>query len=315
MRWSELPFDLIFAIFAVAARTNKRTPLSLTFVTKEIQSVGDRVLFKDILVGTSRKTSQMLKSMFTYSCPSQRLLRAREYIRSLRALSDREIASNVLDNALRYCINLRLVVTKDITLSPAFWITSPPGLHTLGLTSVHGHRTFIVNFSSAALFCRITHLVIEELDVVDIRPLLHAPNLTHLFLGCTSRSIPPWDNSSSLPPQIRLCLVYLGFYQTYMTDSVYHKLIANSPFSDIQDGIVNHLFVPVTRHRFSNWPGSNTCRGFLVAPDNWGEPCHSAINYFTLYATGFTDRKAIYNWLEDARDFGEEIVKRRETNC
>ncbi|KAH8813427.1 hypothetical protein DL96DRAFT_1821224 [Flagelloscypha sp. PMI_526] len=304
-----LPFDLTFSVFTVAARMDKRTLLSLTFVSKEIQSIGDRVLFEDIIIGKSRKTSQILKRMFASDRCSPRLLRAREYIRSLRAPSDHEIPSDLLDNALHYCINLRLLVTKDISRRSAFWIAPPSGLHTLGLTSADGQRTFIDNFLSVELFCRITHLVIEELNWVDIRPLLHAPNLTHIFLGCTTRSIPPWNDSTSLPPQLRLCLVYLGFSEMYMTDSGYHKLIADSLFSDIQDGTVDERIVPVVRHQRSNWPGSSTCRGFLVCPQTFSEPYRDS-----LYAFDFTDRKVIYDWLEDAWNLGEEIVKQRTTN-
>ncbi|KAH8813389.1 hypothetical protein DL96DRAFT_518576 [Flagelloscypha sp. PMI_526] len=312
MYWYQLPFELILIILTLAARTDKATRLSLTCVSKELQEISDPYIFQDILVGKSRKTTQMLKKMFSRSCSSPRLIRARNYIASFRSLSKRDFEGNLLENALRYCTNLRLLVYRDIRQSSTYRVEPPSTLCTIGISQIYRPEYVASNIQSTALFRWVTHLVIEHINNHDLLPLLHASNLTHVYLGCTSYSISPWKGgAASFPPRLRLCLVYLAFFQPSMSISQYYDLIADSPLSDIQNGLTDDRFVPVIIRGYLEWPGSKSSRGFLVGPE-----CHFEAQYpgqYALFSNDFTDRKVIYDWVDAAWADGEEIVNQRQT--
>ncbi|KAH8796204.1 hypothetical protein DL96DRAFT_1644530 [Flagelloscypha sp. PMI_526] len=308
MSCSELPLELVLLILALAARLDKETQLSLTYVSKEIQDIGDRVLYEDIFVGYT-KTYKMLKQMLMNSCTNPRLLRARRYITSFR--TDAYLGTKTLDNLFIHCTNLRLFAMMDVGRKSPIRAEPPSSLRTIGIRQLWDPEVFVSEFRTTVLFRNVTRLVIEQIDYGDLRPLFHASNLTHLFLGCTLKSLPPWRSGRQMfPPRLRLCLVYLGFIKDPISDLHYYNLISRSSFSEIQEGLTDNRFVPVVLYRHSRWRGRSTCRGFLVGPDC--PPGPGISGNWTPYAVRFEDRKPIYDWLKSAWGEGEEIVSRRE---
>ncbi|KAH8813390.1 hypothetical protein DL96DRAFT_1625951 [Flagelloscypha sp. PMI_526] len=220
MSYPEIPLELVLATLTLAAQIDKQTRLSLTYVSKEVQNIGDRMLYDDIFVGYKhgRKTTHMLKQMLSRSCMNPRFLRARHYITSFRSAI--ELGNNLLENLLIHCTILRLLVIPDIHRKSTLRIEPASTLRTIGFERVYESAAFVSRFQKAVLFRGVTHLVIEQIDGGDIRPLLHASNLTHLFLGCTLRSIPPWRSVTNIfPSRLRLCLVYLGFIEDPISNS------------------------------------------------------------------------------------------------
>ncbi|KAH8813519.1 hypothetical protein DL96DRAFT_1685336 [Flagelloscypha sp. PMI_526] len=303
MDWSKTPLDLIVAIIDFAARQDKQTNLCLTHVSTEVQDIADRVLFRDIYLGIDPQTGRMLRRMLSSACSSPRFLRARAYIRSVRAPAGRGISSDLLGLVFHHCPNLQCLVSSgsesaEVSLNP------PTSFKTLGFTLLQD----MDNWIKQPFFWRITHLVIEEnIFVVDHHfRALGMSRLTHIYLGCNKSSAPPWK-VVPLPSQLQLCLVFLGFSRRGMTDERFYSVIAQSRFSDIQQGKVDNRFIPVVPYRHSMWAGSQTSRGFLVAPD-WG----MSESLWGMYPTNMVDRKLLYDWLPLAWTEGERVVKAKE---
>ncbi|KAH8813518.1 hypothetical protein DL96DRAFT_1626239 [Flagelloscypha sp. PMI_526] len=303
---SQMPLDLTLIIIDLATYGDRQTSLCLTLVSKEVQGMADRALFHDIYIDDDihPQTSQMLQTMLSPSCSSPRFLRARKYVQSVRAPAKRWIGSIVLEQVFRRCPNLRTVVSSDNNRPVIYsWlaITPPPSFKTLGFTAPWN----MDGWSNQPIFKTITHLVIEEeillLHDSRVRVMGH---LTHIFLGCSRSSVPPWTMVTLLT-QLQLYLVFLGFSHRGMTNDEFYSTIAESEFSDIQQGKVDNRFVIVVPHQHSMWAGSQTCGGFLVAPEwrmdfGWG-----------VYPTHFKDRKPLYDWIQSSWTEGERIVRAR----
>ncbi|KAH8813434.1 hypothetical protein DL96DRAFT_1685274 [Flagelloscypha sp. PMI_526] len=311
MSWTELPQELFVPIFTFAAElSDKKTLVALTRVSKRIQNIADRVLFEDILFGQRRKTTLMLKQMLSLSCTSARLLRARTYVRSFRSLIHWDMESDSNLHPLHCFPNLELLAYTNTRRSTTYWVQPPTALRTIGIARVHVPQDLLVNLCSAPLFQNLTHLVIEEIETEDIRPLLfQETKVTHMYLGCNVRSNFPWAGPTSLSPQLRLCLVYFGLFERGMSDERFHKIIEDSPLSGIEAGKVDIRIVPVIPVQRVNWTGRTTCRGFLVGPDLDENPSEI---YPGAYPDEFKDRKPLYDWVSQAWAEGEEIVRQRE---
>ncbi|KAH8813496.1 hypothetical protein DL96DRAFT_1626172, partial [Flagelloscypha sp. PMI_526] len=303
MPWSDLPFDLAFVIVSLAARQDDLTVLALTLVSNEFQDIADRVLFWDIYFRRRRLTTRMLKNMFSHYC-SARLVRARAYVTSIRAPAYHDLEINLLEGALRHCVNLRILVSRNF-LESALWITPPPKLKTVGTTYNNVLSRFWPPGSAQVypLLYGITHLVVGQ--SIYARDTLYplGSRLTHLSVGFYSYNIPPW--TVPFPQHLQLYLVHLKFSRHPATDEDFHSIVSRSQFADIQhEGRVDGRFVVVVPFSHAKWPGSKTCGGYLVAPDwDTGNP---SIN---------SSEKMLYDWLEDgAWTAGDKIVEQRRGN-
>ncbi|KAH8813431.1 hypothetical protein DL96DRAFT_1716342 [Flagelloscypha sp. PMI_526] len=290
---SQLPFDLIVAILVTAAYLEDKTAIALTLVSKETQIIADRILFSNIYF-RERNNKKLLDAIFSSQSP--RLVRARSYIRSIRAPKYDTIEGDTLKSILHHCVNLRTLVAGHLSKA-AYSIPTPPNLTTLGLPNDFALIYFwppnISHSKKHALFLGITHLVVED-SYWPVR--IQTSNLTHVFVGYRPASTPPW--TCPLPPNLQVYLIYLPS-SCFSTDADIGPILSHSPFADIQyEGRVDKRFVLVVPRSNVTWPGRETCLGFVVAPD-WNRRVPES------------SRNNLYNWLEEAWAEGEKIIQRR----
>ncbi|KAH8794206.1 hypothetical protein DL96DRAFT_1724480 [Flagelloscypha sp. PMI_526] len=136
---SQLPFDIIVAILVTAANLEDKTAIALTLVSKETQNIADRILFSNIYF-RERNNKKLLDGILSSQSP--RLVRARSYIRSIRAPKYDTIEADTLKSILHHCVNLRTLVAGHLSKA-AYSIPTPSNLTTLGVPNEFALRFFL----------------------------------------------------------------------------------------------------------------------------------------------------------------------------
>ncbi|KAH8823819.1 hypothetical protein DL96DRAFT_238122 [Flagelloscypha sp. PMI_526] len=192
--FAALPVELARYILQIGAHQHYPTAVSLSFVSKTVQSLVDPFLFQTIVL----RRYPLLGFIASFSCPSltsARLIQAREYVRCIFIQSP--IPQEHLSQLLVCCPNITCLDIRlhVITLNDLSRIT-PPCLRRVYLRVLTSDRQGF----SIPFFQNITHLTVwyplaaRSLDYIEalqhlLGQLHNLDNLTHFCTNSSTRDI------------------------------------------------------------------------------------------------------------------------------
>ncbi|KAH8823754.1 hypothetical protein DL96DRAFT_1615392 [Flagelloscypha sp. PMI_526] len=178
-----LPLDLAQYIIQIAAHQDLHSAVSLSSVSKLVQSWSDPSLFRTITL--KRYPHSILSEVSSRNITSIRLIRARKFIRRVSVVD--RIPRGHLDRLLSCCPNLScLGMAIDISTFNGALIVAPPSLRRIYIKPLRAHaQTLNIPF-----FQNITHLAfihsshLEYYGHIDAlqraaTQLRSLPNVTH----------------------------------------------------------------------------------------------------------------------------------------
>ncbi|KAH8798416.1 hypothetical protein DL96DRAFT_1639354, partial [Flagelloscypha sp. PMI_526] len=296
------PNELLIYIVELAAERTTSTAMSLSMVSRVVQSIVDPVFFRDVHIGRKHQSTRMLKSLISKKCPP-RLFRARNYILSVRATfyGQRRIGKDLLPGLFLHCPNLCYISSPGFHYT--IWrLVPPPFLQTLGAETSLGLDTRVVDFQTSPFAIHITRMTFHNPHAQDLRGLPNFINLTHLFVRytymMTTTATFPWDVLVPNAPQMELVLIYLSYLshaEIEPFDPYFPQILnVSAGFSPLLtrilnvDQILDQRFIAVVPNRFEN--GWN---------DKSGE--------FVIF---MPETMKVYDWLQRGWAQGERVVRR-----
>ncbi|KAH8824195.1 hypothetical protein DL96DRAFT_1613351 [Flagelloscypha sp. PMI_526] len=256
-----LPLDLAKLIieFAASDDWSLRTSISLSLVSKEVQTWSDVYFFRDIVIEEDAiplKTKTFMTE-FSQENPPLRLHTARSHVRTFSTKQsdkeDTEDEEEVVFRFLALCSNLHSIALWHMSVPSGLLDLSIPSLRRLSFgAGKHDQVSF-----SMPLFNSITHLEIAGYNSSEWPALWSAglrsiPSLTHLALDALPLSDCQSDLLKRLPASFSLVLVRnIETYESELMQGVDDPRIV--VFTDSDD--IGLPFLDIFSDGFHAWTG------------------------------------------------------------